>query len=244
MTYFEGFLAFWRAGEGDPPTVTTDDDLAAFVNLANSNFKIGIRLAFVSYYSLSDTYTGLWVSGSGAEHVQGEMDHDTFLAADHDQFYAGRRLISLDRDGDQYVAVWREGFGSGAQHIEPSISAEDLVNVDKDQRGAGRRMTILLQADDDEYSAVWRAGSGLQWVAAGETPDDLIALDAGYRSKGFRMVSLYAYEGHWSAVWRPGKGLQPIHNGVTPDELETYKQQYAAQGLHLHALRKKRYHTA
>src|SRR5262249_16867490 len=137
------------------------------------------------------------------------------------------------------------GFGSGAQHVEPGLSGGDLETVDKQQRAKGRRMTILVQADDDEYSAVWRSGSGTEWFAGGENSGDFFALNAGHHEKGFSLASLYTYDGRWRGVWRPGTGAQPIWDGMKEDELENfYNKKYGKEGLHLTVLRAKRYTKA
>lgn len=242
MAVYKGFIALWRPGTGNLPIWTSGSGLGAFVDLGNTYFQTGIRLAYLDYYDVFDSYTGLWVPGSGAQHFQAEMDRDTFLSVDSDQFHAGRRLISLDRSGDEYLAVWRAGFGTGAQHVGVELSGQGLEDMDAQQRAAGRRMTILLQTGN-EFTAVWRTGSGLEWFAGGKGYGEFWALDTGYKEKGFRLVSLYDDSGNWSGVWRPGSGGQAALVGVNATDLESNNKEFGAKGLHLTVLHAKRFHT-
>ena len=70
------------------------------------------------------------------------------------------------------------------------------------------------------YAAVWRPGSGTQWVRSGMTADEFKAQDKTYFDQGLRIKSLAVRGGRFTAVWQPGSGAQWVRWGMTADEFK------------------------
>ncbi len=84
---------------------------------------------------------------------------------------------------------------------------------------------------DMAFGAVWRPGSGTQWVQWGLSGDEFKAQDTTYFGQGLRVTSLAIREGRIAAVWRPGTGAQWVRWGMTGDEFKAQDTAYFAQGL-------------
>jgi murein DD-endopeptidase MepM/ murein hydrolase activator NlpD len=91
-------------------------------------------------------------------------------------------------------------------------------------------------AADLGLAAVWRPGTGVQWVRAGMTWDEFKAQDATYLNQGLRVTSLDVRGGRFTAVWRPGSGTQWVHTPLTWDEFKKQDEIYVKQGLRITSL--------
>lgn len=96
--------------------------------------------------------------------------------------------------------------------------------------------TTVPQARANGYAAVWRPGSGAQWVHAGITADEFKAKDSGYFNQGLRIVSLVVRDGKFTAVWQPGSGAQWVHWDLSADDFKAKDGGYFNQGLRIAAL--------
>ena len=67
---------------------------------------------------------------------------------------------------------------------------------------------------DIAFGAVWRPGTGTQWVRWGMSGDEFKAQDTTYFNQGLRVTCLEIEGGKIAAVWRPGPGTQWVLPGV------------------------------
>lgn len=88
----------------------------------------------------------------------------------------------------------------------------------------------------DGHLAVWRPGSGTQWVKAGVTADEFKAADEDYFRQGLRLVSLAVRGDRITAVWQPGSGTQWVHWGLSAADFKAKDAAYFKQGLRIAAL--------
>lgn len=86
------------------------------------------------------------------------------------------------------------------------------------------------------YAAVWRPGSGTQWVRSGMTFDEFKAQDLTYFNQGLRIKSLAIRDNRVAAVWQPGSGTQWVKWGLTADEFKAADTAYFNQGLRISSL--------
>lgn len=86
------------------------------------------------------------------------------------------------------------------------------------------------------YAAVWRPGSGTQWVQAGMTFDEFKAQDLTYFNQGLRIKSFAIRDNRVTAVWQPGTGTQWVKWGLNADEFKAADLAYFNQGLRISAL--------
>lgn len=92
------------------------------------------------------------------------------------------------------------------------------------------------------YVAVWRPGSGAQWMHSGINGEKLKSLDAGYFAGGLRIVSIDIYNesaftaNSYTVVWQPGTGGQWWKTGMTMNDFKQSDDSYFAQGYRLAAL--------
>jgi murein DD-endopeptidase MepM/ murein hydrolase activator NlpD len=91
------------------------------------------------------------------------------------------------------------------------------------------------QALADGYAAVWRPGSGTQWVKAGVSADEFKAADLDYFNKGLRIVSLTVRDGKLTAVWQPGSGTQWVHWDMSESDFKAKDSAYFKKGLRIAA---------
>jgi hypothetical protein len=91
------------------------------------------------------------------------------------------------------------------------------------------------QALADGYAAVWRPGSGTQWVEAGVTADEFKTKDLAYFNQSLRIVSLVVRNGRFTAVWQPGSGTQWVHWDLSADDFKAKDAAYFKQGLRIAA---------
>jgi len=84
---------------------------------------------------------------------------------------------------------------------------------------------------DIAFGAVWRPGTGTQWVHWGLSGDAFKTQDTTYFNQGLRVSSLAIRDGKLAAVWHPGTGTQWIHWGLTGDQFKTLDTGYFNQGL-------------
>ena len=89
---------------------------------------------------------------------------------------------------------------------------------------------------DIAFGAVWRPGSGTQWVRWGMSGDEFKAQDTTYFGQGLRVTSLAIRDGRIAAVWRPGSGTQWVRWGMSGDEFKAQDTTYFAQGLRVSSL--------
>lgn len=87
----------------------------------------------------------------------------------------------------------------------------------------------------DGYAAVWRPGSGTQWVKAGVSADEFKTQDLAYFKQGLRLVSLAVRDGRFTAVWQPGSGTQWVRWDMSEDEFKAQDKTYFNQGLRIAA---------
>lgn len=90
-------------------------------------------------------------------------------------------------------------------------------------------------AQADGYLAVWRPGSGTQWVKAGVSSDEFKTADLAYFKQGLRIVSLHVRDGKLTAVWQPGSGTQWVHWDLSADEFKAKDTAYFKKGLRIAA---------
>jgi biotin carboxyl carrier protein len=95
---------------------------------------------------------------------------------------------------------------------------------------------VASQALAAGYVAVWRPGTGAQWVHAGISTDEFKAKDLAYFKQGLRIASLVVRGGRFTAVWRPGTGAQWVHWGLSADAFKAQDSAYFKQGLRIAAL--------
>src|SRR5215218_1467336 len=81
------------------------------------------------------------------------------------------------------------------------------------------------------FGAVWRPGTGTQWVHWGLSGDAFKTQDTTYFNEGLRITSLALREGKLAAVWRPGTGTQWVHWGLSGADFKTQDTTYFNQGL-------------
>jgi murein DD-endopeptidase MepM/ murein hydrolase activator NlpD len=86
---------------------------------------------------------------------------------------------------------------------------------------------------DIAFGAVWRPGTGTQWVRWGMSGDQFKAQDTTYFGRGLRVASLAMRAGRLAAVWRPGAGAQWVRWGMTGDEFKAQDSTYFGQGLRI-----------
>jgi murein DD-endopeptidase MepM/ murein hydrolase activator NlpD len=86
------------------------------------------------------------------------------------------------------------------------------------------------------YAAVWRPGSGTQWVKAGIAADEFKTQDLAYFNQGLRIASLAVRDGRFTAVWQPGTGTQWVHWDLSTDDFKAKDSAYFKQGLRIAAL--------
>ena len=86
------------------------------------------------------------------------------------------------------------------------------------------------------FGAVWRPGSGTQWVRWGMSGDDFKAQDTTYFAQGLRVSTLEIEGGKIAAVWRPGTGTQWVRWGMSGDEFKAQDTTYFGQGLRITSL--------
>jgi hypothetical protein len=92
------------------------------------------------------------------------------------------------------------------------------------------------------YVAVWRPGSGAQWMHSGISGEKLKSLDASYFAQGLRIVSIDIYDesaftsNSYTVVWQPGTGGQWWKTGMTINDFKQSDDSYFAQGYRLAAL--------
>jgi acyl carrier protein len=91
-------------------------------------------------------------------------------------------------------------------------------------------------AAETGYAAVWRPGSGAQWVRSGMTFDEFKAQDQTYFNQGLRIKSLALRGGRFTVVWQPGSGAQWVRWGMTFDEFKAQDQTYFNQSLRVAVL--------
>jgi murein DD-endopeptidase MepM/ murein hydrolase activator NlpD len=89
---------------------------------------------------------------------------------------------------------------------------------------------------DIAFGAVWRPGSGAQWVRWGMSADEFKTQDTTYFGQGLRISSLALRDGKIAAVWRPGTGTQWVRWGMSGDEFKAQDTTYFAQGLRVSLL--------
>ena len=89
---------------------------------------------------------------------------------------------------------------------------------------------------DIAFGAVWRPGSGTQWVRWGMSGDEFKAQDTTYFGQGLRISSLAIRDGRIAAVWHPGAGTQWVRWGMSGDEFKAQDTTYFAQGLRVTSL--------
>ena len=61
-------------------------------------------------------------------------------------------------------------------------------------------VTAVPLARADGYAAVWRPGTGTQWVKAGITAEEFKTQDLAYFKQGLRITSLVVRGGRFTAV--------------------------------------------
>jgi Bacterial tandem repeat domain 1 len=88
----------------------------------------------------------------------------------------------------------------------------------------------------DAFAAVWRPGSGAQWVRWGMSSDDFKAQDTTYFTQGLRVTSLVIKSEKLAAVWRPGSGVQWVRWGMSGEDFKAQDTTYFAQGLRVTSL--------
>ena len=86
------------------------------------------------------------------------------------------------------------------------------------------------------FGAVWRPGTGTQWVRWDMSGDQFKAQDTTYFGQGLRVASLAIRAGRLAAVWRPGTGAQWIRWGMSGDEFKAQDTTYFGQGLRITSL--------
>jgi len=86
------------------------------------------------------------------------------------------------------------------------------------------------------FGAVWRPGSGTQWVHWGLTGTAFKTQDTTYFGQGLRISSLALRDGRLAAVWQPGSGKQRVHWGLTGAEFKTQDTTYFGRGLRITSL--------
>jgi murein DD-endopeptidase MepM/ murein hydrolase activator NlpD len=91
----------------------------------------------------------------------------------------------------------------------------------------------VLEIDDGRFAAVWRPGSGAQWVRAGMTAAELEAQDQTYFGQGLRLTAMAIENGRYAAVWQPGSGTQWVRHSRCFVDFKTEDAAYFGQGLRL-----------
>jgi len=100
-------------------------------------------------------------------------------------------------------------------------------------------LSFLLHAGAGEaraatgYAAVWRPGSGAQWVHAGLSWSQFKTQDKTYFDQGLRLEDIEVASGKYTAVWRPGSGAQWVHPGLTWSQFKAQDKAYFDKGLRL-----------
>ncbi|HWI05277.1 MAG TPA: M23 family metallopeptidase, partial [Acidimicrobiales bacterium] len=115
------------------------------------------------------------------------------------------------------------------------MSWDDFKAQDTTYFGRGLRITSLA-IRGGRMAAVWRPGSGTQWVRAGMSWDDFKAQDTTYFGQGLRITSMAIESGRYAAVWRPGTGTQWCRSGMSWDDFRAQDTAYFAQGLRVTTL--------
>lgn len=86
---------------------------------------------------------------------------------------------------------------------------------------------------DIAFGAVWRPGTGIQWIRWGLTSDEFKAQDSTFFAQGLRIQNFAIRGGRIAAVWRPGSGTQWVHWGLSSDAFKAQDTTYFAQGLRI-----------
>lgn len=94
---------------------------------------------------------------------------------------------------------------------------------------------ITSQALAAGYLAVWRPGTGDQWVQSGISVEQFKTWEATYYKQGLRIVSLVVRDGRFTAVWQPGTGEQRVHAGLSGAAFKTQDTAYFKKGLRIAA---------
>jgi murein DD-endopeptidase MepM/ murein hydrolase activator NlpD len=89
---------------------------------------------------------------------------------------------------------------------------------------------------DIAFGAVWRPGTGTQWVRWGMSGDEFKTQDTTFFGQGLRVSSLAIRDGKIAAVWRPGTGTQWVRWGMSGDDFKAQDTTYFAQGLRVSSL--------
>jgi murein DD-endopeptidase MepM/ murein hydrolase activator NlpD len=115
------------------------------------------------------------------------------------------------------------------------MSGDDFKAQDASYFDQGLRVTSLA-IENGNLAAVWRPGSGTQWVRWGMSGDDFKAQDATYFTQGLRINSLTSENGKYAAVWQPGAGTQWWSTRRGAVDFKTEDAAYFQQGLRIACL--------
>jgi hypothetical protein len=244
----ETFLAVFQSGAA--PETYSQDSQSWHTHYRSSigNYPQGLRVKGIDVHRNpiscfdGDTdcdhylYTVLWGPGSGAE-LSENGSYSRILADSQKQYDKGMRLASLDREGDQFFALWKPGTGTQAWWTEKSQA--DFLSISDDQYQHGKRVISAVESAPGKYTFVVRPGTWAQWILVGADWASFAATDQQQFTNGLRLASLDVRDGRYTAVWRSGlgNGAQWVHTGITHEQLWNLTEQYRAQGIGLAILR-------
>jgi murein DD-endopeptidase MepM/ murein hydrolase activator NlpD len=91
--------------------------------------------------------------------------------------------------------------------------------------------------DNGKLAAVWRPGTGAQWVHWDLSGGEIEAKDATYFGQGLRITTLAVDGGKHAGVWRPGTGTQYWSRQRCGVDFKTEDMAYFGKGLRLGVLK-------
>src|SRR5262245_50826624 len=142
VTYHKGYLAIWRP-VGVKYWFASGFSAGEFKDLAKTHFDDGHRMVCFDYYSIADSYSGVWheVAGGTGEHFGPWLDFDEFKDADDtERDNKGRRLMGFEVDGGEVMGLWRTGTFS--YHWELGLSA-DAVKTNNDEQVNNKHRRVV-----------------------------------------------------------------------------------------------------
>jgi hypothetical protein len=121
----------------------------------------------------------------------------------------------------------------GYEYWYPDMSWSEFIQRGNDMFEDGLRI-VQMDVVGHDVTAVWRSGSGAQWVKGHLSIDDLTYWNDYYYNQGLRLVDLDRDGNEFFAVWRPGSGGQFVRTAIPSwTDFKTQDDVLYAQGFRI-----------
>jgi cellobiose-specific phosphotransferase system component IIB len=185
------YTAVWRPGTGGQ-WWRSGMDTSTFKQEVEAQEKQG-RLIYTLDRNDQHHIIAVFRTGSGGQWWRSGMSWNEFKKQDAQHFANGFRVQVLKRyrrnNTTKYMAVWRSG--SGAQICRGGMSSSTFADWANTHAKEGLRLHWVDKSfHDGKWTAVWRPGTGREWIKMAVRRSDFNVIDKDFFDNNYRLETL------------------------------------------------------